>query len=141
MCIIFQSHVRKLTGKPAFLTIADCESEARRIHLTGVRHRQQRIPNPHRLVLVRRFDRSLNRFVFNLVYASAQHDSPNLGRRQLGAAHLFYFCHTICVDIEYFLSYAKSTIKIDMVNLLKTEKKVLAVSMLAEGTASDLLNV
>ena len=26
--------VRKLTGKPAFLTIADCESETRRIHFT-----------------------------------------------------------------------------------------------------------
>ena len=26
--------VRKLSGKPAFLTIADCESEARRIQLT-----------------------------------------------------------------------------------------------------------
>ena len=26
--------VRKLTGKPVFLTIADCESEARRIHKT-----------------------------------------------------------------------------------------------------------
>jgi len=27
--------VRKLIGKPAFLTIADCESEARRIHCLG----------------------------------------------------------------------------------------------------------
>ena len=33
MSAIFQIRVRKLTGKPAFLTIADCESEARRIHL------------------------------------------------------------------------------------------------------------
>ena len=33
MHVIFRSRVRKLTGKPAFLTIADCESEARRIHL------------------------------------------------------------------------------------------------------------
>jgi len=33
MRAIFQSFwVRKLIGKPAFLTIADCESEARRIH-------------------------------------------------------------------------------------------------------------
>ena len=29
--------VRKLTGKPAFLTIADCESEARRIHIYEAR--------------------------------------------------------------------------------------------------------
>ena len=28
---VLPSWVRKLTGKPAFLTIADCESEARRI--------------------------------------------------------------------------------------------------------------
>src|SRR5258705_10666966 len=28
--------VRKLTGKPAFLTIADCESETRRIHVYQV---------------------------------------------------------------------------------------------------------
>lgn len=36
MCAIFKSiWVRKLTGKPAFLTIADSESEARRIHLKG----------------------------------------------------------------------------------------------------------
>ena len=28
---LLSSWVRKLTGKPAFLTIADCESEARRI--------------------------------------------------------------------------------------------------------------
>jgi len=35
MCAIFQfSWVRKLTGKPAFLTIADSESETPRIHLT-----------------------------------------------------------------------------------------------------------
>jgi hypothetical protein len=35
MYAIFQSlRVRKLTGKPAFLTIADSESEAPRIHLT-----------------------------------------------------------------------------------------------------------
>ena len=33
MCVTLQIRVRKLTGKPAFLTIADCESEARRIHL------------------------------------------------------------------------------------------------------------
>jgi hypothetical protein len=33
MRAIFQSfRVRKLTGKPAFLTIADCESETRRIY-------------------------------------------------------------------------------------------------------------
>jgi hypothetical protein len=33
MYAIFQSlRVRKLTGKPVFLTIADCESEARRIY-------------------------------------------------------------------------------------------------------------
>ena len=33
-CAIFPSlRVRKLTGKPAFLTIADCESEARRIQI------------------------------------------------------------------------------------------------------------
>ena len=32
MCMIFQSiRVCKLTGKPAFLTIADCEFKARRI--------------------------------------------------------------------------------------------------------------
>jgi hypothetical protein len=32
MCAIYQSlWVRKLIGKPAFLTIEDCESEARRI--------------------------------------------------------------------------------------------------------------
>jgi len=32
---MFQAfRVRKLTGKPAALTIADCESEARRIHLS-----------------------------------------------------------------------------------------------------------
>src|SRR5437899_1865018 len=28
--------VRKLIGKPAFLTIADCESEARRIHYAAL---------------------------------------------------------------------------------------------------------
>jgi hypothetical protein len=34
MCVIFQSlRLRKLTGKPAFLTIADLESEAPRMHL------------------------------------------------------------------------------------------------------------
>lgn len=35
MCAIFPMlRVRKLTGKPAFLTIADSESETPRIHLT-----------------------------------------------------------------------------------------------------------
>jgi hypothetical protein len=33
MQIFHRFWVRKLTGKPAFLTIADSESEARRIHL------------------------------------------------------------------------------------------------------------
>lgn len=50
------NRVRKLIGKPAFLTIADCESEARRIHLTDrvSGHHQQRVPQPdgfsHKLV-------------------------------------------------------------------------------------------
>ena len=36
MCATFSpARVRKLTGKPAFLTIADCESETRRIHKKG----------------------------------------------------------------------------------------------------------
>lgn len=127
--------VRKLIGKPAFLTIADCESEARRIHLTSLRYGKQGVPNPDRLVLIGRFYRSLNRFMFSLVYASAQHDSAYFRRRQLGASHLFSFCHTVYVDTEYFPSYAKSTIKTAMANILKTEKKVAVISMLAEGTS------
>ena len=42
MHAIFQIRVRKLTGKPAFLTIADCESEARRIQL----HYEDVLPVP-----------------------------------------------------------------------------------------------
>jgi hypothetical protein len=39
MCATFELlRVRKLTGKPAFLTIADCESEARRIQNNGDAH-------------------------------------------------------------------------------------------------------
>src|SRR5712671_3473878 len=36
--ILCSSWVRKLIGKPAFLTIADCESEARRIHSPHAGH-------------------------------------------------------------------------------------------------------
>jgi hypothetical protein len=43
-CAIFTSHwVRKLTGKPAFLTIADCESEARRIQFQAAASSVSRI--------------------------------------------------------------------------------------------------
>jgi len=52
--VIFESlWVRKLTGKPAFLTIADSESEAPRIHSTDYEagfasssRRKQRFPYP-----------------------------------------------------------------------------------------------
>src|SRR5438045_6740718 len=41
----------------------------------------------------------------------------------------------IIVDRLYFAYYAKSTIKTDMANILKTEKKVAVIHMLAEGTS------
>src|SRR5262245_44533396 len=96
MCAIYQSlWVRKLIGKPAFLTIADCESDARRIHLpASIGYTQQSVPNPDGLVLVRYFYRILNLLKFNRVYASAKHDFARLSRRQLWSAHLFSFGHT-----------------------------------------------
>ena len=139
MCAILQPiRVRKLTGKPAFLTIADCESEARRIHSlspAGIRHGQDSIPQPNGFILVSRLNRLLNGLELNLVYASAQHDFAGLSTWQFGPPHLFAFCHTISVDEPYFLSYPKSTIKTAIANNLETEKKVLAVSMLAEGNS------
>lgn len=90
--------VRKLIGKPAFLTIADCESEARRIHSSCRSHFQQCIAQPHGLVFCGRLYRFHNGPCLNLVYASAQHDGPSLFLGQFGPPHLFTFCHTISVN-------------------------------------------
>lgn len=99
--------VRKLIGKPAFLTIADCESEARRIHLSAaVRHLEQGVSQPNRFILVSGLNRFPNNLVFNCIYAGAQHDASSLRTGQFWASNLFSFCHTIIVDLLYFVSYA-----------------------------------
>jgi len=99
--------VRKLIGKPAFLTIADCESEARRIHLSAsVRHLEQGVSQPNRFVLVSGLNRLPNNLVLNCIYAGAQHDASSLRTGQFWASYLFSFCHTIIVDLGYFMSYA-----------------------------------
>src|SRR5437660_12785210 len=108
MRAIFQSlWVHKLIGKPAFLTIADCESEARRIHLsTVVRHLEQGVSQPNCFILISSLNRFLNSLVLRPVYAVAKHTATCLRRRQFRAPHLFSFCHTIIVDLRYFMSYA-----------------------------------
>jgi len=99
--------LRKLIGKPAFLTIADCEPEARRIHLSAaVRHLEQGVSQPNRFILVSGLNRFLNSLVFHLVYASTQHDAPGLRPRKFRASYLSSFCHTIIVNLRYFVSYA-----------------------------------
>src|SRR5437867_268678 len=133
MCVIFHPvWVRKLTGKPAFLTIADCESEARRIHLTGVGDRQNGVPKPNGFIFISGFNRLLNGSVFRLIDTSAQHYLARFSRRQFRASNLFSFCHTIIVDRNIVSVLPLVNVKNDMAYNLETTKKVLAVSMLAE---------
>ena len=104
--------VRKLTGKPAFLTIADCESEARRIHLgrTLFRAGQQRLPNPLRLALWGIFNGRFNLSVLFWRKPRLDEDAAQLGLWNLRSANFRFHKTTLCitkrnVDSIYFLSY------------------------------------
>jgi IS1 family transposase len=134
--------VRKLTGKPAFLTIADSESEARRIHFA----RFTPYVADSKVFRTHSDSDSPDRFTASAtgLYSSVENRACTRIPRNLAfgtfGLPIFVFINSLCttkiiVDIRYFPSYAKSTIKNDMANILKTEKKVAVVSMLAEGSS------
>jgi hypothetical protein len=122
----FAIRVRKLIGKPAFLTIADCEPEARHIHLSGsLSNSQQGIAQPYSFVLIGCLNRILNDLVLYRINAGAQHDAPRLALWEFRTANLFSFCHTRIVDRILILSYKKSrTKRSPMANNLTTETRL-----------------
>lgn len=135
--------VRKLTGKPAFLTIADCESEARRIHYAAISD-SATVSNALR---THSDSDAPARFtaVSTALYSSCEKRAWTSTRftcdfGSFGLPIFFGFINSLCmteiiVDGSYFASYGKSTIKNAMPYNLAPEKKVLAVSMLAEGNS------
>lgn len=143
MCAIFHPlWVRKLIGKPAFLTIADCESEARRIHyaalLDSATESRLRLTHSDSVAPAR-----LTALATTLYSSSENRACTNTPRTFVFGSFglpILAFINSLCmtkiiVDLGYFPSYDKSTIKNDMANILKTEKKVAVISLLCEGAS------
>jgi IS1 family transposase len=135
--------VRKLTGKPAFLTIADCESDARRIHQTDY---VDCLPDSTaESTTFRNHSDLLLRDV--AIAASIALASPGENRAErtialasfmptLGLPTLFFIINVYkYVALNVIPVYIYCNIKIDMANKLKFEKKVAVISMLAEGAS------
>jgi IS1 family transposase len=144
MCAIFQSlRVRKLTGKPAFLTIADWESETPRIHLTDY---EVVLPLVAAESNAFRSQSELDwpepRIAALICFASP---GVNLAAKSIPLAFFmpifglpilfFIFLLTKTLDGILLCVNNKCNIKIDMANNLKFEKKVAVVHMLAEGSS------
>jgi len=143
MCAIYSLRVRKLTGKPAFLTIADSESETPRIHLTDY----EPVLSPYIA------ESNAFRIQSDLDWPEAR-IAPAIaltspGEKRAERTIPLAFCVPIfglpaCFFIinvyKYIASkvipvYIYCNIKIDMANNLKFEKKVAVVHMLAEGSS------
>ncbi len=131
--------VRKLIGKPAFLTIADCESEARRIQFQAAAFSSKASRIQSDLDALARLTASAMALFSSGDNRACTRTALTLDFGSFGLP-IFGFINTLCmtqitVDLRYFAYYSKSTIKNDMANNLPTEKKVLAVAMLAEGSS------
>jgi IS1 family transposase/uncharacterized protein YerC len=135
--------VRKLTGKPAFLTIADCESEARRIHLS---YDEDVLPVPAEESNAFRNQSGLlcpDWCIAALICLASggvtrtENTSPFAFRvPTFGRPTRFFIINVYkYVDRNLIVVYIKCNIKIDMANILPTEKKVAVISMLCEGSS------
>jgi IS1 family transposase len=144
MCAILHSvRVRKLTGKPAFLTIADSESEAPRIHL--IEH-EGYLPVPAAESKACRIQSELDwpaRRIAPLIFAAsggvnlAANNSPlAFCVPSLGLPIVFLFILlTKSLASKLLCVNNMCNIKIDMANKLQIEKKIAVVSMLCEGSS------
>jgi IS1 family transposase len=144
MCAIFSSlRVRKLTGKPAFLTIADSESEAPRIHLKA---HDDYLPAPAAESKACRIQSELDwpacRIASLISFASG--GVTLVVKRTplafcvpiLGLPALFFIINVYkYVALNLIYVYIYCNIKIDMANKLKIEKKIAVIHMLAEGSS------
>jgi IS1 family transposase len=134
--------VRKLKGKPAFPTSADCESEARRIHLIyeirvsfwaadikALRIHSDLLCGDLAIAACISFaSGGVNRAANNAPLASFL---PSFGLPTL----FFIIIVNKYVD-EILISVNNNcNIKIDMANILPIEKKVAVISMLCEGSS------
>lgn len=144
MCANFQlAWVRKLTGKPALLTIADSESKTPRIHLTDYEgvlppfaakskacRTQPDLDWPEARIapLISFASPGVNRAAKSLPLAFCV---PTFGLPTL------FFIINVNNNVDATLIFVnnKCKIKIDMANNLPIEKKVTVVSMLAEGNS------
>jgi IS1 family transposase len=141
MRAIFKSlWVRKLIGKPAFLTIADCESEARRIQLyepalsspeaeSNAFRSQSGFPFPDWRIA------ALICFASGGVTRTANSSplafwTPIFGLPTLGFIFVNKYIDATVICVNNYCN-----IKNDMANILKTEKKVAVISMLCEGAS------
>jgi len=137
--------VRKLTGKPVDVTPPDCEFEARRIHNQIYendfsRAAESKAFRTHSDLLPR--DLAIAACISLLSSGESLALTMMPRRLALGTFGLpiLVLINTLCktkitVDRCYFVFYDKSTSKNTMANHLPTEKKVLVVSMLAEGSS------
>ncbi|MGH7968580.1 MAG: hypothetical protein ACREIC_07635 [Limisphaerales bacterium] len=145
--IIARSRVRKLTGKPACATPADCEFEARRIHdfgyetapfplaasSTAFRIHSERLPGD--LEIAARIRLASSARTLNCIKMVRFSDFGTFGLPILDLIKTFGITK-ILVDWNHTLCNTFSQEeRTSMANNLPTEKKVLAVSMLAEGSS------
>jgi IS1 family transposase/uncharacterized protein YerC len=135
--------VRKLTGKPAFLTIADSESEAPRIHLTDYEPFLPPTAAASKAFRIQSDLLVLSRRIASLIVRT----SPGEKRAErtiplafcvpsFGLPTLFIIIKVYKnVDANVIYVYFYCNIKVDMANKLQIEKKIAVVSMLCEGSS------
>lgn len=129
--------VRKLIGKPAFLTIADCESEARRIQFHAAASSVSRIHSdcvlPALEIALRSrlaspcANRTAISTCLDLVFGT-------LGRPGRLAIKYLMFYKNKCCNEDIFVIHLLQ-LKNAMANKLAFEKKVTVISLLAEGSS------
>jgi len=141
----FKPWVRKLTGKPACATPADCEFEARRIQnfgyetvllaasSTAVRIHSDRLLRE--LALAARIVLASSGRTLNCIKTARFSDFGTLGLPILGFINTLSITKII-VDGDHALgnTFSQEEIK-SMANNLPFEKKVTVISMLAEGSS------
>src|SRR5436190_5824027 len=143
----FKRWVRKLTGKPACATPADCEFEARRIHCfsyetaslsvaaarTAFRSHSDLLLGD--LEIAARTRLASSGLTLNCIKMARFSDFGTLGRPILAFINTLSITK-ITVDRNHTLGNTFSQEqRTSMANNLKTEKKVAVISMLCEGSS------
>jgi len=134
--------VRKLTVKSAFLTSADCECKARRIHLTDYDDVPETATESNAFRIQSELDWPARRIASLICFASggvkrAANNSPLAFCVPIfGLPACFFIINVnkyVASNVVYVNNYCK--IKIDMANKFQIEKKIAVVSMLCEGSS------